>query len=467
VETPIMTGAFLLLLAISISAPASAAELARDSLGVFDVQLLSPEGKPASLTRVCVRELKLYQDADSAFAESSTGPGRYGRGRFSGNDRTETVWMNTDARGILHVEQPLVPAGDPRGHRRLIWTASLWVPGIGATPPTVWLLEPGKPKRETITLLAAASVVGTVVDEHGRPREQVAVEASSKTPRIFFFEPWSVSTLTDSAGRFRFDGLVAATYGVTAWSSGGFQVVTDEYPDEIKIASAAEIRPKVLFVDDRRVRARLVDDRGLPLRDSTFVYQARKRHGYSGSQLETDGDGWFEFDFGRTFAPPLVHSGPPRLPRVVTLWVLNWRGDIPQSLARDDMVAGAARFDLTRSLPSEIEIVVGGTGALLFDAWDPDGKAIAHARVYFYHPGTAPRREQETPQEPPEKFLDLPCTEHQGWPRIIGVPPGEYELYVRAAGAGAWATVSGSTRIVVGIGETVRLDVMSLRSSTK
>jgi len=468
----VMRVALLVLGAISIAAVASASQRGPDSLAVFDAQLLTTEGEPASLTRVCVRELTIYQEADSAFGENSSALGRVRGARFSGSDMT-TAWMDTDAHGMLHIERPFVAPhalqADPRAHRRLIWTASIWAPGIGATPPTVWLLEQDKPRREAIKLLAAANVIGTVVDERGLPREGVSIEVSSEKPRVFNFKNWNLRTLTDSTGTFRFDGVVPATYGVTAWSNDGFQVVTDTHPDELTIASAAETRPTVLFVDDRTLRVHLVDEAGSPLPRSALNYQAWKRHGYTGSSIETDADGWFAFEFRRRFAPPMVHSGPPCLPRVVTLWVLNWQSDFAGSRARDDLLAGGAAFDLTQGLPSEIEITVRGTGALQFDVRDADGNSVRYAVVYFYHPGVASLGGPQPTQEQLEQHLDLPCSKGQDWPRVVGVPPGEYELYVRAAGsgAGAWATLSGETRISVQPGATVRLDPMSLHPNSK
>lgn len=458
---------FWLLCAASIAATASTLDRGQEPQGILEVQLLASDGKPASHARVCVRELKIYHEADSALADTVSGPWPLGRGSYSGGGSTESTWMNTDAQGILHIERPLVaPHRDPDargGRRRLIWTTSIWVPGLGATLPAVWILESGRPQHEKKTLLAAANVIGTVVDQRGRPCGGVSVEVSSETPRIFNFENWSLVKQTEADGTFRFDGLVPGIYGVTAWSPSGFQVVTETYPDELMIASSEETRLGILFVEDRPLRARLRDSAGSPLRDSTLSYQAWRRHGYIGGSFSTDGEGWFEFKLGHRFAPPMVHSGPPRLPGVVTLWVMNWRSDVPGSRAREDLVAGSAVFDLTREFPSEIEIAVNRTGSVVFDVRNADGNAIAYATVYFFRTGTAPPGGQPVSEELSAQRLDLPCSKGQDWPLVVGVPAGEYELYVRTPDAGAWATLSGRTRIAVEPSATVRLDRMSLR----
>jgi hypothetical protein len=303
-----------------------------------------------------------------------------------------------------------------------------------------------------------------IVDVNGEPVVDMTVEASAGRGDFLEMYPtmpeWVIVTKSGPGGAYRFRGLVPGEYDITAWGAGATPVLEPSSPSVVTVEANAVTRRILRVMRDYALRAHVVDARGRPM-DGTGL---RVLSGGSGRGIGRDGR--FEVDLGPGW---MVHSRAPRLEADFTLWVTNFDSHASGPV-RQPALAGSAHVDLSRSLPSDIEVRVQRTGTLFFDVREGrDGSLVRYVNVSFFRPGEL--REPapgDLPWETRGRRLDLPCRSHAattraGELRIEGVPPGEYELWVWHGGArGARATVAGEPRVRLKPGERLRLDPIHL-----
>ena len=126
---------------------------------------------------------------------------------------------------------------------------------------------------------------------------------------------------------------------------------------------------------------------------------------------------------------------------------------------------------MSRPLPADVPVRLQRTGTLLFNVREGMRKErVRYINVNFFRPGEL--REPaagDWPWETQGSRLDMPCRSYAdttGTGELqIGVPPGEYELWVWHGGVrGARASVRGKQRVRLDPGERLRLDPMRLVS---
>lgn len=258
-----------------------------------------------------------------------------------------------------------------------------------------WTWEPDSAPVRTLRLAPARSITGRLSLPDGSPAadhtvelipprtrdpfETEPVDAESWARTLWGIQPWRVTTETDDAGRFRFDGLAE---GVARLSVS--DVAGDQLPVEAEVVAGTQDL-QLRLLPARRVEVRVLDELHRPLCDAVV----RAEPG-DGATTNSDGVAWIDH-VPSAAATMLTVSAEQRVP---------------------------VRIEVVAAEVGPLEVVLRPGATIVGRVLAPDGRPVPFARV-LASGSTVPEESREAVWRDDGRF------------EIIGLPTGNHPVELR------------------------------------